>query len=604
MMPLLAVIVVPLAIAVVIAVSRGGTARVTRWLALGGPIVAAWAGIERLLGGGHSALESSGTQVVGWLLADGLSIRMGLTGDALAAVMLTVVGVVAAMVVVFSIGYMADDPAQPRYFALLSLFTAAMSGVVMASSLVGLFVAWELVGACSYLLIGFWYRRPSAARAAMKAFLVTRIGDVGLLVALALLWHETGTLDIATVLGSVDALGATTVTSVALLLFVGAMGKSAQFPLHIWLPDAMEGPTPVSALIHAATMVAAGVFLIVRMWPLFDASATARLVILVIGTITALGAAGAAVPQTDIKRVLAYSTISQLGFMFAALGAGAWVAAFFHLVTHAAFKSLLFLASGSVIHGSGTQDLREMGGLGRAMPVTAVTWVVGVAALSGLPPLAGFFSKDAVLHGVWTEAPVAAVALFVASALTAFYSFRATRLAFAGENRGAGHLHESPPVMTAPLVVLALLAAGLGAASGHFAEIFGGHGELSVPIAVASTAVAVVGALGGWFVYRSGPAADVRLAEMFGGLWRTLREGYRIDTLGMAIASGTERGAAVAAERLDRRIVDGAVRGVAVVARSIGREFNELQSGEGQLYAALVAAGAVLLTSLALWLGR
>ena len=607
MMPLWLVIVVPVVLALVIAAAGSRAVGATRWLAAVGPALAAWAGAERLVAasaGGHGAASPVAAESWVWLTTAGGAIEVGLAADPLAAVMLVVVGVVAAMVVVFSVGYMADDPSQPRYFALLSAFVAAMTGLVLSSSLVGLFVAWELVGACSYLLIGFWFTKASAARAAVKAFLVTRIGDVGLLLALALLWRETGTLSIDGVLAAVPGLAPGVVTASALLLFVGAAGKSAQFPLHIWLPDAMEGPTPVSALIHAATMVAAGVFLVARTWPLFDASATAQTVVLVIGTITALGAATIAVPQTDIKRVLAYSTISQLGFMFAALGVGAWVAAFFHLVTHAAFKALLFLASGSVIHGSGTQDLREMGGLGRAMPVTAATWAIGVAALAGLPPLAGFFSKDAVLEAVWTHAPVAGVALFVASALTAFYSFRATRLAFAGEFRGSGHPHESPLAMKVPLIVLSAGAIGLGGASWWFAELFGGHAGLVLPIAVASSVIAAGAALAGWSLYRSGPAADDRLARSFGGLWKAASAAYGVDAGAMRLAADIEAGAGVASERFDRRVIDGAVGGVVWLARRIGREFNELQSGESQLYAALVGAGAVLLASLALWLGR
>ncbi len=529
-------------------------------------------------------------------------MEVGPALDAVSAVMLLVVGVVAAMVIVFSVGYMAEDRSQARYFALLSAFTGAMSGLVVARSLLELFIAWELVGACSYLLIGFWFHKPSAARAAVKAFLVTRVGDVGLLLALALLWKETGTLGLAEVMQAVPTLEAGTITTIALLLFVGAAGKSAQFPLHIWLPDAMEGPTPVSALIHAATMVAAGVFLVVRTWPVFEASPTARLVVLVIGCVTALGAAAAAIPQTDIKRVLAYSTISQLGFMFAALGAGAWQAAFFHLVTHAAFKSLLFLGSGSVIHGAGTQDLREMGGLRKAMPVTAVAWTIGIVALTGLPPLAGFFSKDAIVDSVLSAAPAAGVALLLASACTALYAFRATRLAFAGTFRGAGHPHESPMTMTLPLAVLAVLAAGLGAAQGWFAHIFGGHAELALPVALTSTVIAIVFALVGWKVgvpqQADGPAAGTA------PWWLYVRSGYGVDGLVMRFASWTERSASVAVARFDRAVVDGAVMSVPKAVRALGRVVNDMQTGEGPLYASLTAVGALLLVAIALWVGR
>lgn len=605
MMPLWLVVVAPVAIAVLIAGAGSRPVRFTRWLAAAGPVLALWAGMERLLAGhGESAASTAGSLSAEWLVTAIGPLGIGLAADALASVMLVVVGVVATMVVVFSTGYMADDPAQPRYFALISAFSAAMTGLVLSTSLLGLFVFWELVGACSYLLIGFWFTRPSAARAAVKAFLVTRVGDVGLLFALAVLWSQTGTVSIEGALAAAAGLGTGLATTVALLLFLGAVGKSAQFPLHIWLPDAMEGPTPVSALIHAATMVAAGVFLVARMWPVFEASPTAQLVVLVIGCITALGAAIAAVPQTDIKRVLAYSTISQLGFMFAALGSGAWIAAIFHLTTHAAFKALLFLASGSVIHGSGTQDLREMGGLGRVMPVTTATWVIGVAALAGLPPLAGFFSKDGVLDAVWVHAPAAGVVLFIASALTAFYSFRATRLAFGGTWRGQGHAHESPLSMTAPLVVLATLAAALGAATWWFAEALGGHGHLALPIAIASSVVAAGGAALGWSAYGAGPATDDALAARLGALWGSARSGFGVDAAVVAFAGAAERASAAASSVLDGTVVDGVVHGVVKVARWAGRELNSLQSGEGQLYAALVGAGAVLLASLALWLGR
>ena len=359
---------------------------------------------------------------------------------------------------VFSVGYMAEDEGWNRYFALLALFTGSMSLLVIADSFVGLFIGWELVGACSYLLIGFWFRKPSAAAAATKAFLTTRVGDVGLLVGLAVLWWATGSLAYQEVVARIEPMPAGLLLAAAVCLAIGAMGKSAQFPLHAWLPDAMEGPTPVSALIHAATMVAAGVFLIVRVWPIFELAAGAREMVLVVGVISALGGSLIALVQRDIKKVLAYSTISQLGFMFAALGVGAWAAAFFHLMTHAAFKGLLFLASGSVIHGSGTQDLHEMGGLRAKMPVTFATWTVGALALAGIPGFAGFFSKDAVLDAVLRDAPLAGWALLAASALTAFYMARSTRLAFGGRPvRPDAHPHESPASMAAPLVALAAL---------------------------------------------------------------------------------------------------------------------------------------------------
>jgi len=591
-------------VAAVLIVAGGRTlVRGTRWLAVAGPLGALYVGTTALASSEQTA-GSADAGPVAWLGTEAGGLAVGTSVDALAAVMLIVVGVVASMVVVFSIGYMAEDRSQVRYFALLSAFSAAMSALVMSSTLLGLFVAWELVGACSYLLIGFWFTRPAAAAAAMKAFIVTRIGDVGLLLGIALLWRETGTLSFSGIEAALPDLAAPVVTAVALLVLMGAAGKSAQFPLHIWLPDAMEGPTPVSALIHAATMVAAGVFLVARMWSVFEAAEAARTVTLIIGTLTALGAATVAVTQTDIKKVLAYSTISQLGFMFAALGVGAWPAAMFHLATHAAFKSLLFLASGSVIHGSGTQDLHEMGGLGRAMPLTAATWTVGVAALAGLPPLSGFFSKDGVLEAVWEHAPIAGGVLLLASALTAFYAARATRLAFTGEFRGSGHPHESPLVMTVPLVILALAAVGLGFAYEGFAELFDAEAGLSVPIAVTTTVIALLMGAIGWRVYAPGRPGDAGVRARLGVAWRWSAAAYGVDSLSMRAARGVRAGCAGLAERFDGGVIDRAVNGVASLTRWIGAQANAFQTGEGSAYAAFVGVGAILLVSLALWLGR
>ncbi|MRR10396.1 NADH-quinone oxidoreductase subunit L, partial [bacterium] len=418
----------------------------------------------------------------------------------------------------------------------------------------------------------------------------------------AVLWSHTGTLSLDGVVEALPGLSAATVTTAALLLFVGAAGKSAQFPLHIWLPDAMEGPTPVSALIHAATMVAAGVFLVIRTWPVFEASPSALAVVLAIGCITAVGAASAALAQPDIKRVLAYSAISQLGFMFAALGVGAWQAALFHLVTHAAFKSLLFLTSGSIIHGSGTQDLREMGGLRKAMPVTSAAWVVGIVALAGLPPLAGFFSKDAVLDAAWQASPLAGLTLFVASAGTALYAFRATRLALAGQYRGQGHAHESPLFMTVPLVVLAAVAAVLGLAQGWFAEAFGGHAELSLPIAAASSVLAAGFAALGWRM-GSPHQADGPRTRRRAAAWRVLGSGFGFDAAVMRAAGWAQHSFARAAAGFDGSVIDGMVRGVASASTAFGNWFTSLQSGEGSLYAAYVAIGAAMLVGVALWMG-
>ncbi len=591
----------PAVIALAIAFAGRRAVPVTRWFALIGPALVLVTGVA-----GLSAHTSAPVVSASWLSQGASSIAVGASVDALAAIMLVVVGVVSASVVLFSIGYMAEDPAQARYFALLSLFSAAMTGLVVSTTLVGLFAAWEVVGACSYLLIGFWYHKPSAANAAMKAFIVTRVGDVGFLLGIALLWSSTGTADIALIGAGVTALSGSVVTAAALLLFAGAAGKSAQFPLHIWLPEAMEGPTPVSALIHAATMVAAGVFLVARMWPVFAASELTLHIMLWIGLVTAVGAAAAAIAQRDIKRVLAYSTISQLGFMFAALGAGSWQIAMFHLVTHAAFKALLFLGSGSVIHAAGTQDLHEMGGLRKHMPVTTVTWVLGAGALAGIPPLAGFFSKDGIIHAVTVASPVAGGLLVLASLMTAFYITRATVLAFGGQFRGQGHPHESPLSMTLPLMVLALGAVGLGFAGEWLAELLGGHAGLDSMVAVVSALVAVTGVAAGWMVYRRGPASDVALKGRLGGAYPAMVSAFGVDALLVAIFVTPARSLSEKIyRRADRGLIDGIVNGIARLTVGLGRVSTSLQTGQIDLGAALVAAGVVVLTALVIgWGGR
>jgi NADH-quinone oxidoreductase subunit L len=594
------VVLLPVVLAALLAAAGRWMRPAAPWVALLGPLAALYAGLGAIASGRFVSAS------VPWLVFGKTSISIGFGIDALGAIMLAVVGVVASAVIVFSIGYMKGERGWVRYFAVLSLFTAAMNALVMSDSLVGLFIGWELVGVCSFLLIGFWYEKPSAADAARKAFIVTRVGDAGLLLGMALLWQQTGTLRIADVLSGVGSLGPGMATVAALLLFAGAAGKSAQFPLHVWLPDAMEGPTPVSALIHAATMVAAGVFLVARMWPLFAASSTALNVVLVIGTFTALVAATIAVGQTDIKKVLAYSTISQLGFMFAALGAGAWVAALFHLVTHAAFKALLFLTSGSVIHGSGTQDLREMGGLWRKMPVTTACWLAGALALAGIPPLAGFFSKDAVIAAVLHASPVAGVALVVASVLTGVYVARATQLAFFGAHRGNGHVHESPAVMTAPLVALALLAVGLGFSATAFGAVLGAeHEAISVPIAITSVVAALIGLATGGLVWYRNPAAENTFPAWLERVWGAARAGYGFDgLLERAFVRPAMASAMLAYAFLDRIVIDGVAEGGGRMAKRIGEAFADVQNGDVQFYTALVGLGAVIAIAATIWLGR
>ncbi len=591
-------VAVPLAVALLVVVAGRALGAGVAWLAMVAPASLLATGIA-LLGGPHSGNALS----IPWLVQGDTSIRVGVLGDGLAALMLVVVGVVALMVMMFSIGYMADDPGYTRYFALLALFSAAMAGLVLAADLVALLVAWELVGACSYLLIGFWYRKPSAAAAAIKAFLVTHVGDAGMLLGIALFFVATGDVSLAGLRSAPAALGTGLTTVVALLLLLGAIGKSAQFPLHFWLPDAMEGPTPVSALIHAATMVAAGVFLIARLEPLFQASATASGVVLAVGAFTALMAATIAIAQSDIKKVLAYSTISQLGFMFAALGVGAWQAAIFHLVTHASFKALLFLGAGSVIHGTGSQELSDMGGLAKKMPLTAVTWIAGALALAGIPPLAGFFSKDVVVAAVLRGSPLAGLTLLLASLLTAFYIARATRLAFFGTYRGVAHPHESRWMMTGPLTVLAVGAVFLGAAGPAIERLLLTEPEpIELGVAVVAVLLAVAGGVFAWWRYAGGPV-PAEAAPV--GLWAALKGGYGYDGAirrwvvrpVMAFAGG-------AYELGDRATVDGAAEGIGRLARRLGGLLALLQNGDAQWYAALIGAATVLLVAAALWAGR
>ncbi|HET9345660.1 MAG TPA: NADH-quinone oxidoreductase subunit L, partial [Candidatus Limnocylindrales bacterium] len=403
-----------------------------------------------------------------WIPAGDFEISFQLFVDPLTATLLIVVTTIGMLVHIYSIGYMAHDAGYWRFFAYLNLFMFSMLLLVLADNFLVVFVAWELVGLSSYLLIGFWKHKRSAALAAKKAFLVNRVGDVGFALGIMLIFATLGTLDIREVIERIGEVDQGVILAISLLIFAGAMGKSAQFPLHVWLPDAMEGPTPVSALIHAATMVNAGVYLVARTSPIFAHAPEALVVVAAIGIFTAILAASIAMTQTDIKRVLAYSTLSQLGYMFAALGVGAFTAAIFHLMTHGFFKGLLFLGSGSVIHAvHEEQDMRRMGGLARKIPITYMTMLVGSLAIAGIPPLAGFFSKDEILgeafklgfQWIW------AIGLFVAF-LTAFYMFRLMGLTFWGESRVDPHVepnvHESPPVMTVPLWLLAIPSVLLG----------------------------------------------------------------------------------------------------------------------------------------------
>jgi NADH-quinone oxidoreductase subunit L len=471
---------------------------------------------------------------------------------------------------VYSIGYMAHEGGYYRFFGYLNLFIFFMLLLVLANNYVLLFAGWEGVGLCSYLLIGFYFNRKSANDAATKAFVVNRIGDAAFLVGMFLLWSVAGTLRFTEVTArlsqlSPEAAGLGVLSTIAVLFFFGAAGKSAQFPLYVWLPDAMEGPTPVSALIHAATMVTAGVYLVARSSALYRLTPEASLILAVIGAFTAILAASIALLQNDIKRVLAYSTVSQLGYMFLALGVGAYSAAVFHLFTHAFFKALLFLGAGSVIHAlSGEQDLRKMGGLRKHLPITFAVMLVGTLAISGAPGLAGFFSKDQILHEAFLGSKWLYGVGLATAAMTAFYMWRLMFLAFFGEPRTAQHAHESPAVMTIPLGVLALgsVAAGyvnldrwLGAEEAH-------HDSLALILGAVAVAAGVAGLLLAWRASRP-------IWEPQGGFARLLRNKWYMDEIYDAVfVNGLAKGGGRLLGRFDHRIVDGGVNGTSWLTRA------------------------------------
>jgi NADH-quinone oxidoreductase subunit L len=526
-----------------------------------------------------------------------LALDLAFRYDSLAAVMTLVVTGVGLLIHIYSAGYMAHDRSYARFFSYLNLFTFAMLVLVLGANLAVMFVGWEGVGLCSYLLIGFWFTKDSAADAGKKAFITNRVGDFGFLLGAGLLLFVLGTLDTAGITAAVEGgmLAKGTATAAALLLFLGATGKSAQIPLYTWLPDAMEGPTPVSALIHAATMVTAGVYMVARLHALFSFSGTALTVVALTGATTAVYAATMGFVQTDIKRVLAYSTISQIGYMFIGLGVGAYAAGIFHLMTHAFFKSLLFLAAGSVIHAlSGEQDMRRMGGLRRRLPRTYLVFFVGALAISGVPGLSGFFSKDEILTSAFASGNYLVWGLGLAgAAMTAFYMFRLIFLTFFGEERFSGetahHLHESPPVMLVPLQVLALLAAiggyvglphvlGGGAWLGRFLATSTGEHEshlaagTELMLMAVSVAAAVVAIYAAWAIYvkRKGVPAR-RLAERFPRLYWTVGRKYYVDEAYGRIFVGGALMLGRIADAIDRRLIDGLVDGAAALARRLSR---------------------------------
>lgn len=552
--------------------------------------------------------------------------------DPLAAATLVTVTIVAVCVQIYSLGYMHKDERVGWYYAVLSLFTTAMLVLVLSENLLFTFAAWEMMGLCSYLLIGFWYELEAPRKASQKAFLTTRVGDLGFLIALFVIFTNVGTFDLPEVLHSIPewAPGAATVVAIGLLW--AAMGKSAQVPLHVWLPDAMAGPTPASALIHAATMVAAGVFVVARTLPIFEAAPAVMSAMLVIGVATALLGGLLACVQHDIKKVLAYSTISQLGLMFVALGAGSATAGLFHLTTHAFFKSLLFLGAGVIIHAAHTQDMREMGGLAKRMPITTATFTIGALALAGVPPLAGFFSKDEIMLVLLHEHHYIAFAgVVVASGLTAFYMTRLWFRVFAWPEQSE-HLKEGHATMLAPMSLLAAITVVAGFGTTLYAAFLGHHGEWpAIELILTSVVIAGTGiALGWWFYGRPSVVVNTQAWKArFGYLYATMTQRFYFDLtyervfiqgftklsdrmtgFDQKIIDGAVNGAgrgwvalASGAWAFDGVVIDGAVNGLASLSTWIGRATRRLQTGRLQSYQRLVL-GAVVVLMLVLVVSR
>ncbi len=610
------------------------------YVAIGAMLLAALASFRlflHLAGGGeplHSRLD--------WLVLGERALAVGIQVDALTTVMLLVVTVVGSMIFIYSVGYMHGEARYPRFFAYMSLFAASMLLLVLADNFLFLYVGWELVGLCSYLLIGFYFDRPAAARASMKAFIVTRIGDVFMFAGILLIFFTIGELGFEETFAAVEQgrLSGGLLTAVALLLFGGAVGKSAQVPLHVWLPDAMEGPTPVSALIHAATMVAAGVYLVARLFLIFFASPGhgALTVVAWVGGISALMAATIAVVQDDIKRVMAYSTISQLGYMMLGLGTLGFTAGIFHLMTHAFFKALLFLGAGSVIHAMGTNDIKRMGGLARVMPSTYWTMLIGGLALAGIFPLAGFWSKDEILTEAFHNNPPLFYLGLVTSFITAFYVMRVMFYTFLGERRweqshgqpGSAHPHESPRVMTVPLWILAIFAAFIGMLGAPFlgnpfhAFVRFENGEavpFNVTVAALSTAVALAGIAAAAALYRWRVISPATVRRALQPLTVLAERKYYFDDLyaltvvrpvmwatralrvfDLYVIDGAVNllGAVVVwLTRLyrvfDLYVVDGVVNLLAWVTGRLGAALRYVQTGRAENYLLAIAVGVILI---------
>ena len=575
-----------------------------------------------------------------WIVVGDVSVTFGLWVDELTAVMLLVISVVSTLVVIYSGGYMHEEGGRRRrYYAEIMLFISVMYGLVLASNYLEMFIFWELVGLCSYLLIGFWYEKPTAASAAKRAFIVTRVGDIMFMAGIIILLKYTGTLEFSELFDSAATQAAfagneNMLTLATALIFGGAIGKSAQFPLHEWLPDAMEGPTTVSALIHAATMVKAGVYLVARTYPLLVLTPDSLLFVGIIGGVTALLAATVALAANDIKRVLAYSTISQLGYMILALGAGGFLliaahpsdagysAAMFHLMNHGFFKALLFLCAGSVIHAIGTNDMRAMGGLRKKMPITSVTMLIGALAIAGIPPLSGFWSKDEVLAAVYNAGSFDWMffvlwAMGVATAfMTAFYMFRMWFMTFGGEPRSEVHAHESPKLMSVPLMILAGLAvvSGFALFIGEGFKTFIGRSlgglvaaeeeslsELAVeiftdPLTYLTLGLVVVGIFVAYRVYYlPGFDRSVFAKGVPGTFQRALLNRWYISKFYDDFAYKLWYGFSLLADAFDRHVIDGLVNGFAFLGANTGRVIRKAQTGDVRRYTSLVVLGIVLL---------
>ncbi len=649
----LAIVLAPLAAAIIAGLAGKQIGRAgSHWVTIAGvgaSCVLSFVVLKNMFWGGAAA---ENINVYTWAMTDGLYMGVGFLVDRLTALMMCVVTFVSLMVHIYTIGYMRDDPGYQRFFSYISLFTFSMLMLVMSNNFLQLFFGWEAVGLVSYLLIGFWYKKESAIFAGLKAFLVNRMGDFGFILGIAGIVTITGSLDYAEVFSSAESIAAQNIevfsgvpwnamTVICILLFIGAMGKSAQAPLHVWLPDSMEGPTPISALIHAATMVTAGIFMVARMSPLFELSTTALAVVIVIGSITAFFMGLLGIVQNDIKRVIAYSTLSQLGYMTVALGASAYSAAIFHLMTHGFFKALLFLAAGSVIIAMHhEQDIRKMGGIRKYMPITYWTALVGSLALIGFPGSSGFFSKDLLIDAVreshWQGQGavywIAYLSVLLGVFVTALYTFRLFFLVFHGEERmdaeTKSHLHETPAVVTVPLIMLAIPAAVIGWFTvgpvlfgnyfgdaivvseghdviGHMANAW--HGSLELLQHSVRTPVfwlAAAGVLSAWFLYLKQPGIPETIKNKFSGVYNLLDRKYYFDDLYIkGFAAGGRSFGKFLWQKGDELVIDGLL--VNGTARTVGRlagVMRQIQTGYLYTYAFSMIIGLTMLLGWLIWL--